>query len=150
LTKGSSHQELKDDLSVQLGDMKGVMGVIILMVSRFFAWAFPPVKAQENGPLGNTALVFHGKKLLALMEGGYPFLLRVCRGVLASVGVYTYGGTLKSNLTAHPKLDPETNVLHAFSYRCAAIDVHAFSATGFVFVFSMQEQLPPEDDAVQK
>jgi carotenoid cleavage dioxygenase len=99
--------------------MKGVVGLIILMLTNFFSWAFPPGEMLTTGPLGNTALVFHGKKLLALMEGGYPFLLKVCRGVLSSLGVFNYNDALKTALTAHPKIDPQTNVMHTFSYKCA-------------------------------
>ena len=55
------------------------------------------------------------------MQGGFPFLLKACRGFIESVGHFTFGGQLTRAFTAHPKLDPDTGALHFFGYACAPI-----------------------------
>lgn len=67
----------------------------------------------EPSPLRNTAntnVHYHGEKLLALWEGGFPHLLN---NDLSTVGLYDYDGTLKPGdaLTAHPKVCPDTGQL---------------------------------------
>ena len=116
---------------MQLGDQTGFLGLIILLFDKTFGkFIFPrsnPTAHKDDesnwthGHLGNTALVFHNKKLLALMEGGFPFLLKACKGFVESVGVFVFGGQLDRNFTAHPKRCPDTGELHAFSYQCASI-----------------------------
>ena len=54
----------------------------------------------------NTALVCHDGRLLALWEGGEPHEIRVPD--LDTVCPYTFGGRLKNQFTAHPKVDPAT------------------------------------------
>lgn len=100
--------------------MQGALGVALIMLDALTSWRLPAsIERAAGGPLGNTALAFHGKRLLALMEGGYPYVVRVCRGVLASVGLYKFGGALETPFTAHPKVDPGDGVMHAFAYLCA-------------------------------
>jgi carotenoid 9,10(9',10')-cleavage dioxygenase 1 len=77
------------------------------------------IPGGSGGPLGNTAFVFHDSKLLALMEGGFPFLMKLCRGMVESIGAFTYGGKLSHSFTAHPKVDPDTGIMHTFCYKCA-------------------------------
>jgi carotenoid cleavage dioxygenase-like enzyme len=55
------------------------------------------------------------------VQGGLPFLLRVCRGVISSLGLFSYGGKLKHQFTAHPKIDPKTGEMLFFHYECAAL-----------------------------
>jgi len=70
----------------------------------------------KNG-LANTALAFHNKKLLSLEEGSMPYAIRVLAdGDLAMEGYQDFGGALKSNVTAHPKIDPETGEMIFFGY----------------------------------
>ena len=64
---------------------------------------------QDGYGTGNTALVFHAQKLLTLHEGDLPYHLRsLCNGVIETLGRVDYGGRLKRNFTAHPKVDSET------------------------------------------
>src|ERR1044071_169951 len=62
----------------------------------------------------NTALVCHDGRLLALWKGGEPHEIQVPG--LETVGPYTYGGRLKNQFTAHPKVDPATGELLFFGY----------------------------------
>ena len=104
----------------QLGDMQGLLGVVLIMLDSLTSWRRPNSdRKYETQPLGNTALTFHGSKLLAMVESGYPYLVKACRGLLASVGLCRFGGKLDVPMTAHPKVDPGDGVLHAFCYMCA-------------------------------
>ena len=73
----------------------------------------------------NTSVIHHGGKLLALWEGGLPHELDP--ETLATRGRYDYDGVLQNhvswldrqitpelNFSAHPKLHPDTGVLHNF------------------------------------
>jgi len=67
----------------------------------------------EDGT-ANTNIIFHGDKLLALEEGHPPF--EIDPFTLESIGSYNYEGKLLSPMTAHPKIDPLTGEMFAFSY----------------------------------
>jgi carotenoid cleavage dioxygenase len=62
----------------------------------------------------NTALIYHGRRFLALMEAARP--VQVNAGNLDSIGTYTFDGKLKHNVTAHPKVDPVTGEMVFFGY----------------------------------
>ncbi|WP_101758023.1 carotenoid oxygenase family protein [Oceanicoccus sp. KOV_DT_Chl] len=64
--------------------------------------------------LANTAVVWHGDRLLALEEGHAPYELDP--DTLESVGMWTFRGKLSSAMTAHPKVDPDTGELIFFAY----------------------------------
>ena len=64
--------------------------------------------------MGNTALLHHHDKLLALYEVGPP---HECDPFdLSTTGVYDFGGAIKSAVTAHPKVDKKTGELFMFGY----------------------------------
>jgi carotenoid cleavage dioxygenase len=63
---------------------------------------------------GNTNIVFHAGRLLALMEAAFP--TRLAPDTLATIGEFTFDGRLGTAMTAHPKLDPETGEMHFFGY----------------------------------
>jgi carotenoid cleavage dioxygenase len=63
---------------------------------------------------GNTNIVFHAGKLLALVEAALPTEMVPC--TLETVGLYDFGGKLMGPMTAHPKLDPETGEMLFFGY----------------------------------
>jgi carotenoid cleavage dioxygenase-like enzyme len=67
--------------------------------------------------LSNVSSVHHGGKLLTLGEVGYPYELRA--DDLTTVGAYDFGGKLRGNMTAHPKIDPDTGMMHFFGYNFA-------------------------------
>lgn len=63
---------------------------------------------------GNTNIVSHAGKLMALVESSLPTEMVPC--TLATVGLYDFGGKLGSAMTAHPKMDPETGEMLFFGY----------------------------------
>lgn len=70
-------------------------------------------------PAGNTNLVWHGGRLLALMDSAVPFLLNVSAGHVQSMHSYTFDGTLDHEFCAHPKVDPKTGEMISFGCKCA-------------------------------
>jgi carotenoid cleavage dioxygenase len=64
--------------------------------------------------LSNVSIVHHAGKLLTLGEVGFPYELRASD--LSTVGAYDFAGRLHGNMTAHPKIDPETGTMHFFGY----------------------------------
>jgi carotenoid cleavage dioxygenase len=77
----------------------------------------PPQPDNPYGPFkntANTALVWHGDRLMALWEGGEPHQIELPD--LETVGPYTYDGKLVSAFTAHPKVDPVTGEMMFFGY----------------------------------
>ncbi|MEX0768002.1 MAG: carotenoid oxygenase family protein, partial [Microthrixaceae bacterium] len=68
------------------------------------------------GPIknpANTNIVQHAGRFLALYEAAPATEVTA---QLATVGVHTFDGALTGPFTAHPKVDPVTDELHAFSY----------------------------------
>lgn len=63
----------------------------------------------------NTNVIYWANRLLALWEGGNPYRLEP--DSLRTFGEYRMKGLLKQRqpLTAHPKIDPQTNRLITFS-----------------------------------
>jgi hypothetical protein len=89
---------------VQYGDYGGKLGRFLLNFFNARSWMFPDTRVRGNAGaggfgrnknsshLGNTALVYHHDRLLALMEGGFPILLKACRCArLALDGLCTAG-----------------------------------------------------------
>jgi carotenoid cleavage dioxygenase len=82
-----------------------------------------PVYRKESGGFGppkpeNTtsavSLLYHGGELMSLGEFGYPYLIDP--DDLSTKGVFNYGGKLPGNMTAHPRIDPDTGELLFFGY----------------------------------
>ena len=82
-----------------------------------------PVYREDTGGFGPpklthttsaVSLIQHGGRLLSLGEFGYPY--EIDPSDLSTVGVYTYGDKLQTNMTAHPKVDPVTGELIFFGY----------------------------------
>lgn len=101
---------------VKVGDMKGMLGYFIVAVGVLRKML--GVLDSSNGEgVGNTALVFHNKKLLALDERDRPYSVKVLEnGDLETVGIEDYGQRLNHPFTAHPKIDPVTGEMFIFSY----------------------------------
>ena len=102
----------------------------------------PPRGPEEpiDGP-ANTHVLWHGGKLLALCESGFPHRLTVG---LDTRGVEDFDGMLTSPLTAHPHADPETGGLAAFGYDVFGppfLRYHEFDVHGAV-VHSTELELP--------
>jgi carotenoid cleavage dioxygenase len=67
---------------------------------------------QTNG-VANTNLIWHAGRLLALEEGHAP--IEIEPRSLETLGTWTFGGRLPDNMTAHPKIDPETGEMVFFA-----------------------------------
>lgn len=77
----------------------------------------PPQMDNPYGPYkntGNTALIWHAGKFLALNEGSVPHSITLPE--LDTIGEYTYNDKLVSAFTAHPKVDPVTGEMMFFGY----------------------------------
>ena len=61
-----------------------------------------------------VSLIYHGGRLMSLGEFGYPYLIDP--GDLSTAGVFNYDGKLPGNMTAHPRIDPDTGELLFFGY----------------------------------
>ena len=64
--------------------------------------------------LSNVSVIHHAGKLLTLGEVGLPY--EIAPRDLATVGPYDFAGQLDGNVTAHPKIDPDTGFMHFFGY----------------------------------
>lgn len=103
------------------------------------------------GNPGNTSVVWHGNKCLALYEGGQPY--EIDPRDLATKGLYFYDGQLKrSNLfSAHGKIDPRTGYFYNFGMGMTGIgpqgvkgglDLYKVAPTGRI---EAQNQIPLND-----
>ena len=61
----------------------------------------------------NTHVISHGGRILALEEGSFPFEITKD---LETVGAHDFDGKLKTAMTAHPRICPETGELFFFGY----------------------------------
>lgn len=85
----------------------------------------------------NVSVVSHGGRLLSLGEIGWPFELDPSD--LSTLGPVNFDGALGLNLTAHPKVDPATGLMHAFGYGLLAapfLTYYIISADGQQIVHS--------------
>ena len=85
--------------------------------------------------LANTAMVWHGGRLLAMEEGHAPYELDP--HTLESIGSWTFRGKLHTAMTAHPKVDPVTGEMVFFAYMAtgpfaADVMVHKVDPNGIL------------------
>lgn len=77
----------------------------------------PAAPISTNQPMqqgsGSVNVIGHGGHILALPEVGLPWELD---RELNTIGQYDYDGRLKTNMTAHPKIDGRTGELLFFGY----------------------------------
>ena len=67
-----------------------------------------------NDSVANTSVISHAGKIYAIVEaGGYP--VEIDQN-LNSLNTKPFYGDRNAGFTAHPKLDPDTNELHAMCY----------------------------------
>ena len=69
--------------------------------------------AQPAYDSSNTNVMAFGGQVLSLTEGCNPYILS---NDLDTLGRADFGSPLPHGMTAHPKIDPTTGELHAFSY----------------------------------
>lgn len=73
----------------------------------------PSVFMDKTASTANTNIVRHAGRILALEEAHFPYEID---GELSTKGCVDFGGLLKTALTAHPKICPETGEMLAFGY----------------------------------
>ena len=73
-----------------------------------------PSEAPRFKNTGNTNIVWHAGRLLALMEAAFPTRMEPC--TLETLGELDFDGRLAGAMTAHPKMDPETGEMLFFGY----------------------------------
>ena len=83
-----------------------------------FGQKLPDTPASPaDGCVANTNIIFHGGKLLALVESHLP--TEIEPGTLATRGYCNFDGALSGPFTAHPKVDPVTGELFFFGYNAS-------------------------------
>lgn len=73
-----------------------------------------PTADGVHSTVANTAVLWHGSRLLALEERHAPY--EIDPATLKSKGYFTFGGKLKGPMTGHPKIDPTSGELLFFGY----------------------------------
>ncbi|KAH7446558.1 hypothetical protein KP509_01G061900 [Ceratopteris richardii] len=102
---------------LKIGDMKGVFGFLMGQIFTFRN-KFKVIDLSQGSGTGNTAMVYHNGKLMALHEGDKPYAIRVLEdGDLQTLGFLDYEKRLTHPFTAHPKVDPVTGELFTFGYQ---------------------------------
>lgn len=71
-----------------------------------------PSVADEHYNTANTHIVFHGGKLMALMEG--TIAVELDPATLDTVGNFDYDGQISGPITAHPKFDHDSGEMIFF------------------------------------
>ncbi|KAK8657923.1 hypothetical protein V6N13_036140 [Hibiscus sabdariffa] len=85
-----------------------------LFAARIIMGHFDPAKGIGNA---NTSLALFGNRLYALGESDLPYAIRLMPdGDIETLGRHDFGGTLLTNMTAHPKVDPDSGEAFAFRY----------------------------------
>ena len=96
---------------------------------------FSDFTLTDKEGLANTAVVWHGGRLLVMEEGHQPYEIDPI--TLDSIGTWTFRGKLHTAMTAHPKVDPDTGEMVFFAYMATgpfAADamVHKVNAEGIL------------------
>src|SRR6266851_1155374 len=73
----------------------------------------PSVAGMATDGVANTNIVWHGAKLLALEEGHGPIELEPAS--LETIGPWSFDKKLPRNMTAHPKIDPDSREMLFFA-----------------------------------
>ena len=73
----------------------------------------PSVAGVPTDGVANTNVAWHAGRLLALEEGHPPIELEA--STLETKRVWTFGERLRNNMTAHPKIDPDTGEMIFFA-----------------------------------
>ncbi len=78
----------------------------VALLRLFRKWLTSPKAEGGDGEgTANTALVFHGRRLLTLHEGDLPYAVRLlCNGMVEDLGRMRLPGYGGHTFTAHPKV----------------------------------------------
>lgn len=101
---------------MKIGDVKGVFGLLMILML-YLRMILRVLDVSYGIGTGNTALVYHHGKLLALSEEDKPYVIKVLEdGDLQTVGMLDYENKLSHTFTAHAKVDPFTDEMFTFGY----------------------------------
>jgi len=101
---------------MKIGDLKGLFGLLMVNMQMLRA-RLKVLDVSYGTGTGNTALVYHHGKLLALSEADKPYVVKVLEdGDLQTLGMLDYDKRLAHSFTAHPKVDPFTGEMFTFGY----------------------------------
>ncbi|XP_031374113.1 carotenoid 9,10(9',10')-cleavage dioxygenase-like isoform X2 [Punica granatum] len=101
---------------MKIGDLKGFFGLFMVNMQMLRA-KMKVLDVSYGTGTGNTALIYHHGKLLALSEADKPYVLKVLEdGDLQTLGMLDYDKRLSHSFTAHPKVDPFTGEMFTFGY----------------------------------
>ncbi|KAJ0435367.1 putative carotenoid oxygenase [Helianthus annuus] len=101
---------------MKIGDLKGFFGLVMVQMQMLRS-KLKVLDLSYGQGTGNTALIYHHGKLLALSEGDKPYAIKVLEdGDLQTLGLMDYDKRLSHTFTAHPKIDPVTGEMFAFGY----------------------------------
>ncbi|KAG0605587.1 hypothetical protein M758_9G071000 [Ceratodon purpureus] len=104
----------------KVGDLKGIPGYFVVAL-QLLRRILGVLDCSNGYGTGNTSLVFHNKKLLALHEQDKPYNIKVSEdGDLHTIGLEDFKQKLKHPFTAHPKIDPITGEMFLFTYQFLA------------------------------
>ncbi|MEM1110819.1 MAG: carotenoid oxygenase family protein [Pseudomonadota bacterium] len=83
----------------------------------------------------NTAMIYHGGRLLVMEEGHPPF--EIDPVTLESIGSWNFRGKLQTAMTAHPKVDASSGEMVFFAYMAtgpfaADLALHKVDAAGIL------------------
>eukprot|EP01018_Ginkgo_biloba_P002559 Gb_33716 [translate_table: standard] len=99
-----------------LGDLTGLIGLARLSVMSL-RHMLGLIDLTKGIGVANAGLEFFCGRLLAMSEDDKPYALRVTEdGDLDTLGRLDFSGQLKTNMTAHPKINPGTGEMFSFSY----------------------------------
>ena len=89
----------------------------------------PAVFGDRTASTANTNIVRHAGRIFALEEAHFPYEIT---SVLETRGAEDFGGRLRTALTAHPKICPETGEMLAFGYNFISpfLTYHRFDRDG--------------------
>ncbi|KAJ4829993.1 Dixin [Turnera subulata] len=101
---------------MKVGDLKGLFGLLMVNM-HLLRTKLKVLDVSYGNGTGNTNLIYHHGKLLALQEADKPYVVKVLEdGDLQTIGLLDYDKRLKHSFTAHPKVDPFTGEMFTFGY----------------------------------
>ena len=125
----SIERELGEEYFPQMGEYKGMLGLLKLMFhSQLVKEKIEDIK-QVAPP--NTNVLMYQKKLYALHEASLPLEIRMHPdGRLEYVGYETFNGVLDYPVSAHPVLDGDDLLFHAYSVDEELVQQHGTMKVG--------------------
>lgn len=108
--------QLGKDYFFRIGELSGFVGVFKAIFVAPFKLKFWGMDALTQGQANTDTVMYNGKFYL-LHEGSLPFEAKLHPdGTFESIGYSTFGGVLDYPVSAHPKVDYQTNSMVFHSY----------------------------------